>query len=451
MTPRAIDYCSILAGAGLLSACVGTPRIEQPLPVVAQAWSKPNSPADPTSLSELASLLGSPQLVSLIESARVASPRLLAASARIDQARARLRVARGAALPTLSVGASLAARSRDLGSAFDFTSNFATIDAALSFNLGGAAAAARRSADARTRAAVLEHEALEVTLTAEVARSFVARAALEARLGLLDGSIKDAAELQRIIELRQREGVATKVDVGLQAIRVEQLRAEHDRLEQALDETRVALALLVGAEAPGFRSVPAQIRGFALPSIGLPSPARLIGDRLDVRAAEARIAAAGGDVATARAAFFPRIDVSLSRSAQAMLASGPLSGITFGADLLAPIFDRHRLRSGLDEAVAVERETIQAYRSVLLTALADAENGLSAADHAVRRSEILARLTSHAQRTVQLARQQYLEGDADLQRLLNAQDLLVSAQDAQMQNLQERLDSAIVLYRIGHG
>ena len=88
---------------------------------------------------------------------------------------------------------------------------------------------------------------------------------------------------------------------------------------------------------------------------------------------------------------------------------------------------------------------------MLLTALADAENGLSAADHAVRRSEILARLTSHAQRTVQLARQQYLEGDADLQRLLNAQDLLVSAQDAQMQNLQERLDSAIVLYRIGHG
>lgn len=265
------------------------------------------------------------------------------------------------ALPTLSVGASLAARSRDLGSAFDFTSNFATIDAALSFNLGGAAAAARRSADARARAAVLGHEALEVTLTAEVARSFVARAALEARLGLLDGSIKDAADLQRIIELRQREGVATKVDVGLQAIRVEQLRAEHDRLEQALDETRVALALLVGAEAPGFRSVPAQIRGFALPSIGLPSPGRLIGDRLDVRAAEARIAAAGGDVATARAAFFPRIDVSLSRSAQAMLASGPLSGITFGADLVAPIFDRHRLRSGLDEAVAVERETIEAY------------------------------------------------------------------------------------------
>lgn len=96
MMLRAIDYCSILAGAGLLSACVGTPRIELPLPVVAQAWSKPNSPADPTSLSELASLLGSPQLVSLIESARVASPRLLAASARIDQARARLRVARGA-------------------------------------------------------------------------------------------------------------------------------------------------------------------------------------------------------------------------------------------------------------------------------------------------------------------------------------------------------------------
>lgn len=443
--------CWILAGSSLLSACANTARLEPPMPVAAAEWTVPPAALSPEPIADLAALLGSPELAALIERARIASPRILEATARIDQARARLRIARGAALPTLAVGGSLTANSNNLNRAFDFAANLGTIDASLSINLAGGVAAVRRSATERARAAVIDRQALEAGLTADLARSFVARAALKARLGLLEASIEQASKLQRIIELRQQEGVATKVDVGLQAIRVEQLRAEHDRLEQAFQETRVALALLAGEEAPGFQSTPAEITGFLVPALSLPVPSRLIGGRFDVRAAEARIAAAGGDVRAAKAAFYPTLDVSLSRSAQSFLTSGPLSGISIGANLLAPIFDRHRLSGNLNEAAAIERGTVQAYRTVLLTALADAENGLSAADHAAKRGVILASLASHARRTVELARQQYIEGDADLRHLLDAQDLLVSAQDAQMQNLQERLEAAIALYRISRG
>lgn len=300
-------------------------------------------------------------------------------------------------------------------------------------------------------AAQYDRDAMVILVTAELARTYVSRAALQARLGLIERSIGQAAQLQKIIELRQHEGVATRVDVGLQAIRVQQLRAERERIQQSLEETRVALSLLVGEEAPGFQIVPADINQFAIPDIAPPSPSRLIATRPDVRAAETRIEAAGGDVRQARAAFFPQLDLSIGRNAQSFLGSGVLSGLSIGADLMAPIFNRNRLKGNLALAAAQQRESVQNYREVLLAALADVENGLSAAAHARNRASILAAVTSEARKTAALARVQYLEGDADLRHLLDAQDLLINAQDAELVSRQERLEAAIALFRVSRG
>ena len=446
-------------GPCLATACVATPPLDVPPKVAATAWSiAPPNQERPA--ADLSILLGSPELADLIARARAQSPTLLAARARIDQALAQLRIARGAALPTLSVGASVAGTGTSTGtatsvagtgtgtaSAFDFAANFATIDAGLSLDLGGGAAAGRRSAAARARAAAFDLRALDLAVTTELARAFVMRATLHARIALSDRSIAQALELQHIVEVRRREGVATDVDVGLQVVRIGQLRLDRDRLQQSFDETRVAIALLVGEEAPGFSSVPADVWGFTVGSIALPAPSQLAATRPDVEAAEARIEAAGGDVAQARAAFFPRLDLSIGRGAT-LLTGGALSSLTIGANLLAPIFARNRLKGNLADAAAVQRESVQAYRTVLLGALGEAENALSAAAHARDRGIILATLDSRAKRTVDLARDQYLEGEADLRQLLDARDFLIATQDAQIVNLQEQLDAAILLFKV---
>jgi len=435
-----------------LPGCTGIPHLDVAPQVASMAWSDHVTSGNAVSpATDLAGLLGSSELADLIDRAQSTSPGLLRASARIDQARALLRLARGASLPSLSIGTNVSANSRAGGNAFDFASNFATIDAALSIDFAGGAAAGRRSAAQRTTAAQYDRDALIILVTAELARTYVARAALQARLGLIEQSIGQAAQLQKIIEIRQHEGVATRVDVGLQAIRVQQLRAERERLQQSLEETRVALSLLVGEEAPSFQIVPADINQFAIPDIVPPSPSLLIATRPDVRAAEARIEAAGGDVRQARAAFFPQLALSIGRNAQSFLGSGIFSGLSIGADLIAPIFNRNRLKGNLALAAAQQRESVQNYREVLLAALADVENGLSAAAHARNRASILAAVTSEARQTAALARVQYLEGDADLRHLLDAQDLLINAQDAELVSRQERLEAAIALFRVSRG
>ncbi|OYY92110.1 MAG: hypothetical protein B7Y45_01110 [Sphingomonas sp. 28-66-16] len=452
MPPSSFRRMCLLVSLVALPGCTGTPQLDVAPQVASLSWSDDVTSGSAVSPdADLAGLLGSSELADLIDRAQSTSPGLLRANARIDQARALLRLARGASLPSLSIGTNVSANSRASGNAFDFASNFATIDAALSIDFAGGAAAGRRSAAQRTMAAQYDRDAMVILVTAELARTYVSRAALQARLGLIERSIGQAAQLQKIIELRQHEGVATRVDVGLQAIRVQQLRAERERIQQSLEETRVALSLLVGEEAPGFQIVPADINQFAIPDIAPPSPSRLIATRPDVRAAETRIEAAGGDVRQARAAFFPQLDLSIGRNAQSFLGSGVLSGLSIGADLMAPIFNRNRLKGNLALAAAQQRESVQNYREVLLAALADVENGLSAAAHARNRASILAAVTSEARKTAALARVQYLEGDADLRHLLDAQDLLINAQDAELVSRQERLEAAIALFRVSRG
>jgi len=177
-------------------------------------------------------------------------------------------------------------------------------------------------------------------------------------------------------------------------------------------------------------------------------PAELIARRPDVRAAEARIGAAGGDVDQARAAFLPRIRLSAGGLGEAASLSGPL-GTTFqiGADLLAPIFNRGRLRGQLDFAAARQAETVELYRQALLSALAESEDALSSVERSRAREALLRGVVEEARLTARLARLQYLEGAADLERLFDAEQFLVAAEDALALARQEQVEAVIDLFR----
>src|SRR5205085_7836970 len=160
----------------------------------------------------------------------------------------------------------------------------------------------QNAASGRFRAAEYDREAVGLAIQSDVARAFVQRAALAARLALADRNIAQQRELERIIRARVDAGDGTRVDLGLQTIQVRELQADRSRLEQALAQTRNSLAVLVGEEAPQFRATPAPLESLTVPSLRLVQPTELVARRPDVRAAEARIQAAGGDVRAARAA-----------------------------------------------------------------------------------------------------------------------------------------------------
>jgi len=437
-----------------LALCGCVPHAElAPTPGIrATSWSSrpPAAQAAESAPGSLGAMLGSNELEALIERGMQANADLGAAQARIRQARALLRSARGAMLPVVSASAGLSGTrtQRTTTDPFDFSDAFAGLDISFDLDLFGAGRAERRAAAQRLSAAEFDRDATGLAVRSDIARTYVQRAALGARIALIDQSIGQAAELERIIRARVTAGDATRVDLGLQTIEVRELQAEKVRLEGALDRTRTALAVLLGEEAPLFRSAPARLEALSVPVLAPLQPGALLVHRPDIRAAEARIEAAGGDVAQARAAFFPRLQISASALGQAASLSGPLSNtISIGASLLAPIFDRGRLRANLELMAARQVESVELYRQILLTSLADAENALGAVTRAQAREALLDDIVAEARVTARLARLQYLEGEADLQRVFDAEQRLSAAEDARAIAMQERLEAAINLYQ----
>jgi NodT family efflux transporter outer membrane factor (OMF) lipoprotein len=447
---------AILTFALLAAGCAPKMQLQVAPEVLSSDWSGMDGAAAYASASDrshLGAALGSAELSRLIDRALVQNPDVAIATARIDQARALLRIARSAMLPTVSASAGLSANRTDRPSdPFDFSNGFAGLDVSYELDLFGRGSAERRAGMERMRAAGFDRQSALLVIEAEVARAYVQRAALSDRMALLDRNIAQAAELERIIRARLNAGAANRVDLGLQTIQLRQLQTEKVRLAEALDQTRTALAVLAGEEAPRFQSAPAQLRAFTLPAFSPGSPGDLLTRRPDIRAAEARIQAAGGDVGQARAAFFPRLRLTGSGLAQAASFGGPLGSLlSMGADLLAPIFNRGALHGEFDGASARQRESVELYRRDLLSALAEVENALSSGRRSQERETLILQIVEEARLTARLARLSYIEGEADLRQVLDAESLLVQAEDARALVTQQRLEAAIDLFRATGG
>ena len=426
-----------------LSACAPTPQLEIAPDLLSSEW-RGGATAGALPLDAAWSAFGAPELAALVAQASQANPDIAIATARLLQARGQLRSARAATAPSLALAGTAGAFSGS-DSGGDLGERAIGLDLAYEVDLFGRARAGKRAARARHQAARFDRDSVSLAIESEVARAYVQHAAFSARIRLLERALENARELDRIIAVRVREGVATRVDSGLQTVELRGIEAEISRLVQARARTRNALAILVGEEAPRFAAPEADLDALSVPEFLASQPGALLTRRPDIRAAEARIAAAEGDVERARSAFLP----GLRLSAGSLLdAAGPLQlGVAVGAGLLAPIFDGGRLKGDLLSASGAQHEAVERYRKALLVALGEGEDALDAVEQSRRRDSLLAETLATARVTARLARRQYVEGAADLQTLLDAERRALDVEDALAVARQERLEAAIDLYR----
>ena len=442
---RAIHTMTLLMLAA--GGCAPIGQVEGPRPATSSGWSWESGDGAPAT-ARFSGLLNAPELDVLTDRALANNSDIRIASARVAQARALLRGARQASLPEISLAAGANRRLATNGSnPLDFKEAFARLDVDLDLDLFGGLSAARRAALSRTGAAELERAAVVLAIETDVASAYVQRIAIVRRIAILETNIQRAVELDRVIRVRSAEGDATRVDQGLQTIRLLNLRERRSRLEQALDQTRTALATLTGAEAPEFSLAADSAATLTMPQLGTPAPRDLLAARPDVLAAEASIEAAKGDVAQARAAFYPRIGISLQAVLETAVGTPLGTSVGIGSSLLAPIFSRGHLQSELQFASAVQVEVVERYRQRVLAALAEVEDARSANRRSAERAQLLDAIVDEARLTARLANVRYIEGEEDLLSVLDAQTSLSDSEDAQVIGWQERMFAQIALYR----
>jgi NodT family efflux transporter outer membrane factor (OMF) lipoprotein len=440
-----------VAVAIALTGCATTSPMLSPKVSAAPAWNEAASGAAVT--PDWWNTFGSEELKGLVDQALAGSPDLAIATERVRQAEAQVNIAGASLFPTLDlgVGSSTRTTNNDRGSVTTKASS-AVLSASYEVDLWGRNRAGVRSAQAGLEATAYDRDTARLTLISGVASGYFQVLSLRSRLTVARENLTIAERVRDLVSARARNGAASQLDLSRQEATVLSQRAALMPLEQQERQTLAALAVLIGHVPEGFDVKATGVSDLAVPAISAGLPSELLTRRPDLASAEAQLRAANADLAAARAALLPSIQLTGSAgTASAALLSfasgGATSTIGLALSLLQPIFDGGRLRGQKAVAESREREVVETYRKVILAAFEDVENALVAANRQAQQETIQADVQTQAGEALRLAEVRYREGADDLLTVLDAQRTLFSAQDQLAQIRLNRLDAAVSLYK----
>lgn len=393
------------------------------------------------------------ELTALIEEARSANLDIAAAVARIVQADAQARIAGAPLLPNVDLDAS-GSRSRTSHSGSggsESGSHSATLTASYEIDFWGKNRATLRAAEETAVASRYEREVVGLTTVASTANAYFQVLASQDRLRVARENLVSATRVLNLIKQRLSAGTASELDTAQQESLVNTQRAAIPPLEQTLKQNRNALAVLM-ARSPEHVSVRGgSLRGITVPRVTPGLPSELLGQRPDIRQAEAQLAAANANIANARAQFFPSVTLTGEGGYQSAILKtlfNPASAIYTGAvSLTQPIFDGARLLGNLDLQKGRQDELLQNYRRTVISAFADVENALDAIRQTTVREQLQREVVASSRRAFDISERRLREGTVDLVTVLTTQQSLYQAEDALVQARLGRLQAIISLYQ----
>ncbi|EGD60526.1 RND efflux system, outer membrane lipoprotein, NodT family [Novosphingobium nitrogenifigens DSM 19370] len=385
------------------------------------------------------SLYKDPMLDRLVEDALAANTDLRVAAARVDRARALLRDAHAAQLPTTGIDVS-AQRERvpSIQTIPGLPRERWAYDGGLSLSyevdLFGRVRRGIEAARGDAQAAQADADAMRLAVIADTVRAYFDVTTSAERVKVAEETV---ALLDRSIRI-----TGARVDVGrsdrLDLIRVTALRDQQAATIPSLKADREAallrLATLTG-RAP--QELPADVgTRTETPHLAQPIPvgdgAALLARRPDVRAAERRLAADTARIGVAVSDLYPRISLGGSGGFSSL---GAMDVLGAGASRWAvgPLIswafpNQAAVRARIGAAKADAKASLATFDGTVLTALEETERALSAYARAEERVETLARARDEAERAARISLARQREGQIDFLTVLDAERTLAGAE-----------------------
>ncbi len=315
----------------------------------------------------------------------------------------------------------------------------------------------RRSVEA----ALANLEALEaglqdvlVTLTADVALSYISFRTYEARIAVAKNNIRIQQETYELNESRYKAGLADELIVQQALYNLERTRSFVPTLEAGLERARNRIAVLLG-------KTPEEIDKMLLPpggqlpevpiSIAVGIPADVIRRRPDIRKAEKELHAATASIGVAVSDLYPKFHLIGSIGLESLHTSELLEWSSrlwqIGPGITWKIFDAGSIRQNIDIQTERQKQAFLRYKASILRALEEVENALVAFEKEQIRRESLLKAVAAAVRSEQLARDRYDAGLVDFVTVLDAQRARQALQDDLVLSSGAVISNLVRLYR----
>lgn len=441
-----VAACAVALAAG----CASVPPA--PLPAVTVPASFGGQAVDAAALSATPAwwaAFDSEELTRLLDAALRHNRELQAARSRLAQARARAVMTGAAAAPQLEAGVGV---SRDRpASASAGTLWRGDFAASYELDLAGRQRRSDEAAGQRVRSGAFALEAARLSVQAEVATRYFSVLSLRDRVALAERSLANAESTLALLQTQQRAGAVSGLEVLRQRALVSSVQASLPPLQRQMQQALDALAVLTGQPPSGLAIGGARLAALRLPGVAPGLPATLLQRRPDIRQAEAELAAAHADVAAARAALFPAFNLTAdggarSASLSTLLRSGSLAW-NLGAGLAATLFDGGRRQGEVQLSEARRDELLALYEQSILSALRDVEDGLAEVARGAEQAAHQQQTIEHARAAQRMAELRYRNGAVDFSTVLDAQRVLLAAEDAHEALSLARFVGAVALFR----
>lgn len=459
--PSRARFISIVATV-VLAGCATLPPDETPLvqrdPKSADIERDTALPAGAWPDTQWWKRYGDAQLDGLIERALHDAPSMATAQARVhlaersivaaeadrgakvdlDTSVTREKLSRNGLIPPPYGGKTLSDGEAKVGFSYDFDwwgKNRATIAAATS----------------EERAAQADRAAAALVLTSAVAQKYFSWQALHERIELMRQTIDQHEHLIRILQARVTRGLDSSASVDSEKSRRDTTRQSVAALETDQRIAREQLRALIGA-APG--TLP-ELVAAPLPtdSAGVPETLGLdlLSRRPDIEASRLRIEAQTHRIESAKAEFYPDINLTAFAGLSSVVLSKFFESGSFTAGvapaLHLPIFDAGRLRANLGVTRANLDIAIASYNQAVVDAASDVATQATTLSGIAEQHRAATDALNADEAVSANAESRMRQGIADARDTIAAQMTLLAQRDVLLQVDEQRVQTQVALIK----
>jgi len=339
---------------------------------------------------------GDAQLAHLIQQARDNNPSLAVAQTRLEKAKAYVGLADAALQPKVNGKFEMDRNTLSKNPVFfglggkTYDADLAILGASWELDFFGKNEATLKAALGQTKASEADWQAARTLLSSQVARGYWQWVRVQAQIKLAQALLQERETQLKLIRQRLAEGLDTQLELRQAQAGLPEIRGAIEALIEQRDNLQHALGALVGSmSATADLKVPAiDWTQWKIEAVPDEVPLDLIGRRPDVLASKWRVEATTQDRATAKAAFYPNINLSFNAVALSAgfdrIFNSPGQLLGGGPAISLPLFDGGRLRANLGAKTADVDAAVNSYNSVVLDAVREVADLVSTGQSLVK-------------------------------------------------------------------
>lgn len=469
-----LSACMVAFAVAMLTGCTLDPHYERPAAPVAVAYPKGEAyestsaaasgtasgtatPGTTTTAPPLAadvawrSFFRDERLQRLIQIALDNNRDLRVAALNVAEYEAQYRITRAALAPSISASGSLT-RERTSG-VTSSSSDVSVGTTSWEIDFFGRLRSLERQALENYLATDASRQSTQISLIATVATDYLTLLSDERLLQITEDTVKADQSTYDVTKRIQQLGNSSMLDVQQAQNSLASAKASLASYRRAVAQDRNNLVAVLGAPIPDDLPPAREFDDESMfADIGAGVPSLLLTRRPDIVQAEHALKAANANIGAARAAFFPKIELTASAGTSSSTLSSLFKAGTgawaFAPSVSVPIFDYGSNKASLDVAKIEKQIEVADYESAIQTAFKEVSNALTARATYVDQVEADRDYVTSAQRYYTLAQARYKAGTDSFLTFLDAQRTLYTAQQQLASDSLSRQANLVTLYKV---